>query len=570
MSGSSSSPSQLHAGPDPIWTPRQREVLDLLVRGRTNPEIATALGISLDGAKWHVSEVITKLGVDSREEAAEYWRARNGLRLRFTRMVHALIASTWLKVGAGVAVVAGASAAGALVIIARNGSGTSPGTAVATSILSNGTSGYSYRPQVAYIDDARTVWLANGDGTGRVKLLDDCTGIGSAKRGDVLTGGLIWSPDGSRIACWRDDLSVLAAKADGTERTIPFKPGECEFGPRWAPAGNLLACDKNQFVNVRDPSGTQLASISCMSAGRWSWSPSGTSLLISGPPQNGRGTWNLVDTSGRTLAVIADAYVADRAGFGWTLDGTKLAYPGVNGITVLDVSAGGSVRSVQPPGVPGLDLGSGPQVDWILGDTALLAHNFSGAVQIDPATGSANAITGFAPDSFWSAARIGPDGVRVAFAPPGPATAQRIFFGDLQTHSVTSVPNSDYLLQGVGMSPQFVFSGDSKRVCWTLRPENEPQVVCAGPSGGAAGVSVPIQVEPDVLGRGDPSVLWQGLSPDLSRVAYTVPSLNAATSAQNLQVANLDGSGVTVLGPALGPLTYGWRPDGVYQAPVRN
>lgn len=436
-------------------------------------------------------------------------------------------------------------------------------------ILSNGSGGYSYRPQVAYIDNAKTAWLVNGDGTGRVKLLDDCTGIGSAKRGDVVTGGLVWSPDGSRIACWRDDLSVLAAKADGTDPTMPFKADECEFGPRWAPAGNLLGCDKNQFVNVRDPAGTQIASINCMLAGHWSWSPSGTSLLVSGPPQNSRGTWNVVDASGKALAVIADAYVASPVGFGWTLDGTKLAYPGVNGITVLDLSVGGSVHSVQPLAGSGLDLGSGPQVDWILGDTALLAHNFSGAVQIDPSTGSASALAGFAPGSFW-AVRIAPDGVRVAFAPPGLATPQRIAFGDLQTHSVTSVPNSDYLLQGIGPSPQFVFSGDSKHVCWTLRPANEPQVVCAGPSGGAARVSVPIQVEPDVLGRGDPSVLWQGFSPDLSRVAYTVPGLNAATSPQNLQVANPDGSGVTVLGPVLGPLTYSWRADGVYQAPVRN
>mgnify|MGYP003497521350 CR=1 FL=1 len=51
---------------EPPWTPRQREVLDLLVRNRTNGQIAETLGISLDGAKWHVSEIITKLGVDTR------------------------------------------------------------------------------------------------------------------------------------------------------------------------------------------------------------------------------------------------------------------------------------------------------------------------------------------------------------------------------------------------------------------------------------------------------------------------------------------------------------------------
>jgi phosphoribosylaminoimidazole-succinocarboxamide synthase len=44
----------------------------MLAAGRTNPEIARALGISLAGAKWHVSEVLSRLGVTSRREAARY------------------------------------------------------------------------------------------------------------------------------------------------------------------------------------------------------------------------------------------------------------------------------------------------------------------------------------------------------------------------------------------------------------------------------------------------------------------------------------------------------------------
>ena len=47
-------------------TSRQREVLELLRRGDTNEEIARTLRISLDGAKWHVSEIIGRLGVADR------------------------------------------------------------------------------------------------------------------------------------------------------------------------------------------------------------------------------------------------------------------------------------------------------------------------------------------------------------------------------------------------------------------------------------------------------------------------------------------------------------------------
>lgn len=49
--------------------------MQLLERGMTNPQIAETLGITLDGAKYHVSQVLSKLGASSREEAA-------GLELR--------------------------------------------------------------------------------------------------------------------------------------------------------------------------------------------------------------------------------------------------------------------------------------------------------------------------------------------------------------------------------------------------------------------------------------------------------------------------------------------------------
>lgn len=75
------------------WTKRQREVLDLLARERTNAQVAEALGVSLAGAKWHVSEVLSILGVSSREEAAEYWRQERALHRRAGRMVRAISAS---------------------------------------------------------------------------------------------------------------------------------------------------------------------------------------------------------------------------------------------------------------------------------------------------------------------------------------------------------------------------------------------------------------------------------------------------------------------------------------------
>ena len=51
-------------------TPRETEVLELIVEGATNAEIARALVISPKTVDHHVSSVLGKLGVGSRREAA--------------------------------------------------------------------------------------------------------------------------------------------------------------------------------------------------------------------------------------------------------------------------------------------------------------------------------------------------------------------------------------------------------------------------------------------------------------------------------------------------------------------
>jgi DNA-binding CsgD family transcriptional regulator len=78
-------------------TPRQREVLQLIAAGKTNPEIAERLGITLDGAKFHVREILAKLGVDSREEAAAWWKAERGLRTRVASLLRGIGPALWWK-----------------------------------------------------------------------------------------------------------------------------------------------------------------------------------------------------------------------------------------------------------------------------------------------------------------------------------------------------------------------------------------------------------------------------------------------------------------------------------------
>ena len=92
-----------------LLTPREAEVLALLREGLSNPEIAGRLGISRDGVKYHVSEILSKLGVESREEAAS-WRETS--RPRWA------LGPGWLSWGTAAKATAGLLIAGGLAALA--------------------------------------------------------------------------------------------------------------------------------------------------------------------------------------------------------------------------------------------------------------------------------------------------------------------------------------------------------------------------------------------------------------------------------------------------------------------
>lgn len=58
--------------PDDVLTRREREVLQLLASGQTNREIATALVISENTVGFHVKNILRKLHLENRAQAAVY------------------------------------------------------------------------------------------------------------------------------------------------------------------------------------------------------------------------------------------------------------------------------------------------------------------------------------------------------------------------------------------------------------------------------------------------------------------------------------------------------------------
>jgi DNA-binding NarL/FixJ family response regulator len=62
--------------PGPQLTAREREVLELIAAGRSNREIARSLGLAEKTIKTHVSNILMKLGVADRTQAA-LWAVRH-------------------------------------------------------------------------------------------------------------------------------------------------------------------------------------------------------------------------------------------------------------------------------------------------------------------------------------------------------------------------------------------------------------------------------------------------------------------------------------------------------------
>src|SRR5438445_3617801 len=137
-----------------ILTPREWEVLKLLRQRLSNEQIGERLGITLDGAKYHVAQILSKLDVESREEAAALSLAEPGpwwqrllapLGWPFAAKAVALAATAGVAAGISVLVWAAVAPGGSVDEDASAGEASPVGSALAlpdaSTVLASGTSG---------------------------------------------------------------------------------------------------------------------------------------------------------------------------------------------------------------------------------------------------------------------------------------------------------------------------------------------------------------------------------------------------------------------------------------------
>jgi DNA-binding CsgD family transcriptional regulator len=261
-----------------VLTPREWEVLALLREGLSNPEIADRLGISRDGVKFHVSEILTKLGVASRGEAAA-WRAAE--RRPWWAIALAPIGIAWRKTGwlAGSAALITAMAALALLAF----------------LVLRGGSAARADHQLAYVVPGGPLWLADVD-NGQTRKLTDDIACGEASQ-------MSWSPTGTIIACLdpggganNTPSRIVLLDTTGTVVGQIDEPGLTDM--YWSPTGDALLYGANvsgstaqRTYRIADASGRQIADLGVwdLTGVQWPgqaaygfpfWSPDGQKIVF--------------------------------------------------------------------------------------------------------------------------------------------------------------------------------------------------------------------------------------------------------------------------------------------------
>jgi DNA-binding CsgD family transcriptional regulator len=254
-------------------TDTQRQVLDLIAQGKTNYEIGQALGLTLDGAKYHVTEILNKLGVDSREGAAAIAgipsrRASLASRLASRRVLATAAAAAAVVIGVGavlgllsegdessvpvmrVAFLQGAPFTQEVRIVVVDADGNQhpigdPG---------------GFR-RLAWSSDARHLMAYEaGENSQHVWIFDTESGHAAGWEPAGISS-FAWSPDGRHLAVVSDE-SLSIRDGEGTEVAAFVGPFPARLNQQsaalvWSPDSRVVAADATESLVLLGPDGTQ-------------------------------------------------------------------------------------------------------------------------------------------------------------------------------------------------------------------------------------------------------------------------------------------------------------------------
>jgi Tol biopolymer transport system component/DNA-binding CsgD family transcriptional regulator len=536
-----------------ILTPREWEVLALIRENLTNDQIGQRLGIGAEGVKSHVSEILGKLSLSSREEAAGWdprqrpdWTPRwdptrrpawatalaplglfwRGLTGGLARSAGAL--ATVTSVGLGVAVVAGITIFAVLVLHVSGSSSQSTSQA-----------GPAATAKIAFYSDRdgnREIYVMNADGSGQTNVTNG--------PGDDSFGA--WSPDGSRIAFTsnRDgNKEVYVVNADGSGQTR-LSNNPCEDDVlAWSPDGSRIALNSHHPFNFGggdNPTVTPAAG-DC-----------GSTIYVVNA--DGSGLTNLSNDPGD------DEFNA------WSPDGSRIAFTsGADGyqreIYVVNADGSGLTNLSNGPGENSFSNNPGADGTVWSPDSSRIRFMSvrDGNLDLYVVNADGSGLTNLGhPGPIFGGATSAGGGWSSDFSliswGPSPDGSRFAFFSNRDGNEELYVVNADglgvtRLTNNPGSDHNLLWSPDSSRIAFHSNRDGNEEIYVAN-ADGSGETNLSNNPGDDRFGAG----AW---SPASSRIAFN----STRDGNQEIYVMNADGSGLARLtnnpgedgGPAWSP-----------------
>ncbi len=225
-------------------TDREREVLTLLRHGLTNEEIADGLGITVAGAKYHVSQILSKLGVDSREGAAVWQPEEKAPRYAWWRTIVGL--SLAAKIGGAVVLIAASVGLAALGWgVAETGSGGASPPGAASSVFDSVTNPNNWSGTGPV-----TVTDFEPDDTPKISLADAEAPYAAQDGVSIVSAQLVRIQVTTPIDCACPLITLPPSPISPTPTPSPSPTPRLDTYLAWA-----IRLDTSQAFGLSDPSG---------------------------------------------------------------------------------------------------------------------------------------------------------------------------------------------------------------------------------------------------------------------------------------------------------------------------